>query len=143
MNNQLYDLIPHREPMLLLNKVIAVADNSSSSEIIISASSSFFLAGRGVPSWIGIEYMGQTAALIAGYQRINGKVAPHVGMLLGTRKYEALVPWFCEDDVLVVTCAEIATVGEQLATFMCEIHNKESGVCCARAKLSVFRKPLN
>lgn len=140
---RIYELIPHREPMLLINKVIEVGQKISCSEIIISESSSFFIANKGVPSWIGVEYMGQTAALIAGYQLEQGTVAPHLGLLLGTRKYEAFVPFFRAGDVLQVRCTEVAVVGESLANFQCEIINTRDQRCCASAKLSVFRKPLD
>lgn len=140
--NTIYELIPHREPMLLLNKLVDVSEKSSSSEIIISQCSSFFIDGKGVPSWIGVEYMGQTAALIAGYQLKQGAVTPHLGLLLGTRKYEAFVAWFKEGDELLVSCQEFAVVGEQLATFLCEIRNKKDHALYAAAKLSVFRKPI-
>lgn len=142
MSYSLHELIPHREPMLLLSSVCELGDNFSTAEIIISKSSSFFMPGKGVPSWIGIEYMGQTAACIAGYQLQQGNVTPHLGLLLGTRKYEAFTAWFNEGDVLLVSCKEIAVVGEELATFQCEIRNKNGGVLYATAKLSVFRKPL-
>lgn len=142
MTYSLHELIPHREPMLLLSSVCELGDNFSTAEIIISNSSSFFMPGKGVPSWIGIEYMGQTAALIAGYQLLQGTVTPHLGLLLGTRKYEAFASWFNEGDVLLVSCKEIAVVGQELATFQCDIRNKNDGVLYATAKLSVFRKPL-
>ena len=139
---RVYELIPHREPMLLINKVIEVGQNFSCAEISISESSSFFIADKGVPSWIGVEYMGQTAALIAGYQLEQGTVAPHLGLLLGTRKYEAFVPFFRAGDLLQVRCTEVAVVGESLANFHCEIINMRDHSCCASAKLSVFRKPI-
>ena len=140
--NTIYELIPHREPMLLLNKIVDVGEKSSSSEIIISHASSFFIESKGVPSWIGVEYMGQTAALIAGYQLKQGAVTPHLGLLLGTRKYEAFTAWFKEGEELLVSCQEFAVVGEQLATFLCEIRNKKDHALYATAKLSVFRKPI-
>jgi predicted hotdog family 3-hydroxylacyl-ACP dehydratase len=141
-NDSLHALIPHREPMLLLSSVCELGGNFSTAEIIISTSSSFFMQAKGVPSWIGIEYMGQTAALIAGYQLQQGTVTPHLGLLLGTRKYEAFTAWFNEGDVLLVSCKEVAVVGQELATFQCDIRNKNDGVLYATAKLSVFRKPL-
>jgi len=141
-NYSLHELIPHREPMLLLNSVCELGDSFSTAEITISSSSSFFMPEKGVPSWIGIEYMGQAAALIAGYQLQQGAVTPHLGLLLGTRKYEALTAWFKEGDVLLVSTKEIAVVGQELATFQCDIRNKNDGALYATAKLSVFRKPL-
>lgn len=140
--DSLYDLIPHREPMLLLNSVVELRHNFSHAEIIISDRSSFYIKGKGVPSWIGIEYMGQTAALIAGHQLREGRVTPHVGLLLGSRHYQAFTPWFCSGAVLRVTCTEIAVVGTQLATFQCEIRKQNDHCLVAAAKLSVYRKPL-
>ena len=64
----LSDLLPHRPPMLLVDKLIKVEADRSETEIVISSHSSFFVEDLGVPAWIGIEYMGQTAATIAGYQ---------------------------------------------------------------------------
>ena len=142
MMENIYELIPHRGPMLLLGSVVDVGEKSSSSEINISRDSSFYIEGKGVPSWIGVEYMGQTAALIAGYQLKQGAVTPHLGLLLGTRKYEAFTAWFKEGDELHVSCQEVAVVGEQLATFLCEIRDKKDRALLATAKLSVFRKPI-
>ena len=142
IDSRIYDLIPHREPMLLLNRVIELGQNFSCAEIDINEQSSFFMAGKGVPSWIGVEYMGQTAALIAGYQLQLGTVAPHLGLLLGTRKYEARVPYFRAGDLLQVRCTEVAVVGDSLANFQCEIINLRDQRLCASTKLSVFRKPL-
>lgn len=142
IDSRIYELIPHREPMLLLNRIIEVAEKFSCAEIDINENSSFLIAGKGVPSWIGLEYMGQTAALIAGHQLQLGAVTPHLGLLLGTRKYEAFVPYFRAGDVLQVRCTEVAVVGDSLANFQCDIINLQDQSRCASAKLSVFRKPL-
>ncbi len=142
IESRIYELIPHREPMLLINHVTELGNNFSCCEIYIDKNSSFFIQDKGVPSWIGVEYMGQTAALIAGYQLEQGTVAPHLGLLLGTRKYEALVPYFKEGDQLQVRCTEVAVVGDSLANFQCDIFNLRDNSHCASAKLSVFRKPL-
>lgn len=142
-DSRIYDLIPHREPMLLIDRIIDLGDNFSKTEITITAESSFFEEGKGVPAWIGIEYMGQTAALIAGYQLQQGKVTPHLGLLLGTRKYQTNTAWFAEGEQLQITCTEIAVVGNQLANFLCEIYRQSDHFLYASAKLSVFRKPLD
>lgn len=139
----LHDLLPHREPMLLLSKALEVSSKASKAEVLVSSQSSFFVQGRGVPSWIGVEYMGQTAALIAGYQLIHGQTRPHVGLLLGTRKYLASCSWFAEGSRLCISCSESAVVGDGLATFICEIHDVTDGRLLASAKLSVFRKPID
>lgn len=136
----IYELIPHREPMLLIDRVLHVAADSASAEVHIHSGSSFFLAPFGVPAWIGLEYMGQTAALIAGHQLQQGLTKPHLGFLLGTRQYAIHIPWFADGDLLQVSCKEAAVNGDQLAQFNCEI--SRNGELCATAKLTVFRKPL-
>ncbi len=142
-DSRIYELIPHREPMLLIDRIVELGENFSVAEINITDQSSFFEPGKGVPVWIGVEYMGQTAALIAGYQLEQGKVAPHLGLLLGTRKYQAFVPWFERGDILQIRCSEVAVVGDQLANFLCEIFRLSDNKLCASAKLSVFRKPFS
>lgn len=135
-------LIPHRLPMLLLSRGISVTERSACAEVDIDAHSAFLVPGRGVPSWIGVEYMGQTAALIAGFQQQRGHMEPHLGMLLGTRRYTAGAAWFEEGTTWRVTCEEVAVVGQQLATFQCEILDRSTGIQAASARLSVFRRPL-
>lgn len=137
---QLYDLIPHREPMLLIDRVVRVAADSAAAEVHINPQASFFQSGLGVPAWIGLEYMGQTAALIAGYQLQHGLTRPHLGFLLGTRQYAMNTDWFCDGDVLLVECHQAAVTGEHLAQFQCSV--SRSGAVLATAKLSVYRKPL-
>lgn len=140
---ELEELLPHRKPMLLLDEAINVAEKSAEATVTISSAAAFFVQSKGVPSWIGVEYMGQTAALIAGWQLKNGITQPHLGLLLGTRKYTASCAWFAPADRLRITADEVAVVGQGLATFYCEIRHMEQGRLLASAKLSVMRKPLS
>jgi len=136
------ELIPHREPMLLINQLLEVNQNGSSASVIIDEQTPFFTKDKGVPAWIGLEYMGQTAALIAGHQVQQGVSEPHLGFLMGSRKYEATVSHFTPQSILTVECKEGALVGDSLATFNCSISDSETGNVLATAMLSVFRKPL-
>lgn len=144
-DSRLFDLIPHRPPMLLINHVLSVDETSSSSRVIVDEQSPFFEAGKGVASWIGLEYMGQTAALIAGHQLALGKVGPHLGFLLGTRAFKSTCDYFAPG-TYTVRCVEKALVGDGLATFDCFIENEPQDgsdvQCLATASLSVFRRPV-
>jgi len=145
-DSRLYELIPHRPPMLLLNRIMAVDERSSSSLVMIDQNSSFFQSEMGVPSWVGLEYMGQTAALIAGYQLQQGTIGPHLGFLLGTRAYKAECDYFQPGSCLKVSCSEKVIVGDDLATFDCLIENynkdSQSSELLATASLSVFRRQI-
>ena len=140
---KIMELIPHRPPMLLINGLEKVSEKHSQATVIIDADTPFYQQGKGVPAWIGLEYMGQTAALIAGHQVLEGLSEPHLGFLMGSRKYEASVEYFEPHSNLTVVCEEAALVGESLATFKCTISNSQTQAILATALLSVFRKPLD
>ena len=138
---KIMELIPHRPPMLLINKILSLSDKTSSAEVIIDDQTPFYETNLGVPAAIGIELMGQTAALIAGHQALQNPKDAKLGFLLGTRKYQSSVAYFKENSMLEVKCIEGAMVGETLASFNCEIRYKNSPEIIASASLSVLRKP--
>lgn len=140
---EIMELIPHRPPMLLINSLVSVGQTFSESIVSVDEDSPFFESGMGVPAWIGMEYMGQTAALIAGYQMREGLMESHLGFLMACRKYETAMAYFTEKQSLRVKCKEAAVVGENLATFTCSISDDNKDQEIATAMLSVFRKPLN
>lgn len=137
---EILELIPHRPPMLLINRIESLNLTSSSALVFIDPQATFYEQDLGVPSWIGLEYMGQTAALIAGYQLREGLAKPHLGLLLGTRTYTAYNAYFETATKLLVECRQQAVVGESLITFDCTIRDYPSGRKLAQAGLSVFRK---
>lgn len=139
-DEKLFDLLPHRPPMLLINKVVDVNESSASAIAYIDEQASFYKEGAGVPAWIGLEHMGQTAALIAGYQLAHKLVKPHLGFLLGSRRYNAEVEYFLPNKHLLISCNEKAVVGDSLATFDCTIRYKDSDEVLASASLSVYRQ---
>ncbi|MBL4673059.1 MAG: hypothetical protein JKX81_12435 [Arenicella sp.] len=140
-DTEILDLIPHRPPMLLINRIRSLSAAASSSIVIIDEKTSFFQPGKGVPSWIGLEYMGQTAAMIAGFQIRQGLIEPHLGFLIGSRQYTAVQDFFKLETRLLISCREAALVGDNLATFNCTIEDVASNTLLAEANLSVIRKP--
>jgi len=144
-DRRLFDLIPHRPPMLLINNILQVDKTSSSARVIVDELAPFYEENKGVPAWIGLEYMGQTAALIAGHQQELGTVGPHLGFLLGTRTFKTSCDYFVPGRYRVF-CEEQALVGDGLATFTCSIETEPESasepLCLATASLSVLRRPI-
>ena len=58
-NFKILDVVPHQTPMLLLDKLESYSDNTLVSSLTIKEDSLFY-EELGVPTWIGLEYMGQT-----------------------------------------------------------------------------------
>ena len=129
--------------MLLLDEAIHVDERSGSALVTITDDSTFCVPGKGVPAWVGLEYMGQTAALIGGLQQQSGVLADHTGFLLGSRQFNTALAWFCIGTTLRIRCEQTAIVGETLANFSAEIHSVDApnDVALATAILSVFRQP--
>lgn len=90
------ELIPHRGRAALIDEVLADSEHSIRTAAHISSAHPFFVAGHGVPSWVGIELMAQTIAAHAGLSGRRDQRAPRAGMLLGTRRYQTSTPWFRE-----------------------------------------------
>ena len=60
-DSRLFELIPHRPPMLLINEVLDVTETSSASRTYVDDESPFFEAGKGVPAWICLLYTSDAA----------------------------------------------------------------------------------
>lgn len=136
--------------MLLLNKVISVNDESATALTTIDEDSLFFVPDKGIPIWVGLEFMGQTAALIAGFQQQQGQLASHTGFLLGSRAYKGNQAWFQPGHSYTIHCQQDALLGESLASFKCTIHDgcieqatdipPNSAESVASALLTVYRQ---
>ena len=128
----------HRESMLLLDRVLSVEPEFGACEWRISPSNRFMIEGLGVPSYVGIEYMAQCIAVHAGARaRVRGDPPP-LGFLLGTRQYEARLPYFVEGMTYQATCRQLIRSADGMGSFECRITQGERIV--AEARLAVLEK---
>ena len=129
-------LLPHAGSMVLLDRVISVAEDSLLAEVCIR-SDSLFCSGGGVGAWIGIEYMAQAIGAWAGYTaQLRGEPVK-LGFLLGTRRYECRRPIFLLGSVLRVHVQRLFQSENGLGSFECTIDNEEGRV--AAATVTVFQ----
>lgn len=133
-------LVPHRAPMLLIDRIVAATDDDVTAEARVDAASIFAVDGAGVPSYVGLEMMAQTVCAYDGLQRFNERPTPLVGFLLGCRKYTVQRPYLEPGRVLTVTARVLLHHGE-MASFACHIRGGDT-VDFAEASLNVYR-PAN
>ncbi len=93
------NLIPHRYPMILIDKVLSVEEDKIRCEVKIRRDS-FLCENNRVPSYLGVEYIAQSIAAFGGAQNYEKTRAPQVGFLLGVRGYKSSRSYFNVGEVL-------------------------------------------
>lgn len=130
-------LLPHRAPMLLLERVTAHDTRGICCETVVGARQALLLDDNGdLPGWCGIELMAQTIAAWAGMQAHQLHEAVRIGMLLGTRKYQSQLPVFTAGSLLRIE-AHCLLQDAGMASFECRIWLGDRE--CATARLSTYQ----
>lgn len=127
-------LLPHSGGMVLIGEPAAFGDNWAAASVRIGEDSLYYRSRRGVPSWVGVEYMAQTIALYAGINARQTGEDIKIGLLIGCRRYEADTEIFSLGSLLSIHVDGVWQ-DNQLAVFDCVI---KTSVEVARAQLSVF-----
>lgn len=136
---RIQDLVPHRAPALLLDRILEVSTTRCVALARVEAGAWYLQAGGSAPAWLGLEWMAQAASALSGYRHRLAGQAPRIGFLLGTRSYEALVLSFPLGAELEVE-AEVLFLDENGASaFTCEV--RHSGGTLARARLKAIELP--
>jgi predicted hotdog family 3-hydroxylacyl-ACP dehydratase len=129
-------VLPHRAPMLLLDEIDDYGAEWVRS-IVRIGTRSLLITDAGVPAWVGIEYMAQTAAAWSGIEQLQSGLQPGVGFLLGTRRYQCLQDYFALGSELRITAQLLLRDASDLAIFRCAIHHNEARL--AWADIKAFR----
>jgi predicted hotdog family 3-hydroxylacyl-ACP dehydratase len=131
------ELVPHANGMLLLDRVTSAEAETVRSETTIRRDNIFFQAGRGVPAYVGFEFMAQTISAYDGLKRRSRGETPAIGFLLGCRRYVSAQASFTEGQTLQIEVKSL--LGEEgMASFDCRITG-EDGDELASAAINVYR----
>lgn len=134
-------LVPHSGQMVLLERVVSADEDNLRAEVRIHAGS-VLATEQGVGSWVGIEYMAQAIAAHAGWLARQRGDAVKVGFLLGSRKYDASVPYFAPGSVLLVHVHRVLQAENGLGAFDCRIVSADGdadAASLATATVTVFQ----
>jgi predicted hotdog family 3-hydroxylacyl-ACP dehydratase len=130
--------VPHRGAMNLLDSVAHCDEQAIEARVRVPADG-LFTDAQGMPAWVGIEYMAQAVAAWSGARARVGGGSPRIGYLLGSRRYEAAVPFFEAGAELQVFAQCELMSDNGLGMFECRI--ERDGRVLAGARLSVFEPP--
>ncbi|MEM8546834.1 MAG: hypothetical protein AAGF46_01600 [Pseudomonadota bacterium] len=139
-NAPIESFLPHRKPMLLLDRLIDGDPSFARSAIAVSEQDLFFEEGMGLPAWALLEYFAQTAALIGGLEAEAGAKAVPQGFLLGTRKLECEVSHIPAGVELELEAKLEFADGAGMSAYHCRTLNPEYPVTCV---LSVYVPPAD
>jgi 3-oxoacyl-[acyl-carrier-protein] synthase-1 len=135
MDLPITEFLPHNDPMILIERVVAFQDDFIHCQTTIHPHSPFCENGI-VESYIGIEYMAQTVAAWNGIMAKRQCKKPKIGFLLGSRRLELLHTSFKVGDVLNIY-AKTLYMDAEMGSFDCWID--VNGTRAAQARLSVYQ----
>ncbi|MBR9728325.1 3-hydroxydecanoyl-ACP dehydratase [Shewanella intestini] len=114
-------LLPHKAPMLLIDRVVWANNDAIGCEVIIKPSCVFYDEKiNGIASHVGIEYMAQTIGALAGLKAHNNNQPPPIGFLLGGRAYKDSGQVFTVGQTLQVS-ATLAMSDETMGVYQAKI----------------------
>jgi predicted hotdog family 3-hydroxylacyl-ACP dehydratase len=136
------DLLPHKEPMILIDEIISFSKEEKKIEVsvLIKEENIFYDKNiEGVSNLISIEYMAQASAALAEMsERLKSQPSnPRPGMLLGTRKLNLSLEKFERGKKYFISAKDVFDDGVT-ASFDCEIRS-EDGIELASASLTAYR----
>lgn len=133
-------ILPHRDSMLLLDRVLACTEETLLAEYRVQGDGWYANAEAAMPAWIGIELMAQAVAAHVSLLAIRAGGQARPGVLLGTNKYQAHRAAFPGAALLQISARELLRSDEGHSAYDCTI--AYDGACVAQAAIKVFQ-PTN
>jgi predicted hotdog family 3-hydroxylacyl-ACP dehydratase len=132
------NFVMHRDPMLLLDTLLESDELGAVCEWQVNSNDPFVEIDRGVPAYVGVEFMAQCVAVHAGARaRIVG-LGPPLGFLLGARHFKASIEYFEIGEAYRATCQELIRDDSGMGSYECTILHGDEIV--AEARLAVLEK---
>ncbi|UZD58244.1 hotdog family protein [Shewanella algae] len=132
------DFLPHRAPMILIDAVVEHSQDRLLTKVKISEQSPYFDDARAlVPNYVGIEYMAQSIAALAGVEAEARGDIIRVGFLLGSRKLSMHTPGFLPGREYLTQVQRLYQEDTGLAVFDCRIFDGDTEI--ASANVNVFQ----
>lgn len=132
-------LLPHRPPMILLDRVHGDAADSITCKVTLRARSPF-VEDRCVPALVALEYMAQCVATYAGLKAFRQGKPIRVGYVIGARLVEFSVDVFFVGEELLVSANRVWG-DDFLGNFECSVDSHGRRV--ASAVLTVYQGDID
>ena len=115
----MHELVPHADPMVLLDTVVSATQESLVATAVIDRHSPFYSGGHDIAAWWAVEYLAQGVAALAGLrERMVGRDVPR-GFLTSCRRFVVSRPQIELGTEVTIEVREMVAVGGSLAAFEC------------------------
>ena len=132
------EVVPHKDPMILIDTLISYVPDTLVTQTHITPSSPYFEDTiNAVPNYVGIEYMAQSVAALAGVEAKSRGDIIRVGFLLGSRKLKMHIPHYQLGESYQTHVTRLYQEESGLAVFDCKVFHHETLV--AEANVNVFQ----
>ena len=128
-------ILPHRDPMILIDRVLEKGEEYLLAEVDLGKQSLFMEQSGLVPSYVGFEYMAQAISALIGMRALENNRPVKLGFLLGTRKYKTDIDYFPKNERIRVR-VDISLFDDEFGVFDCTIvseNNKELATAALKA----------
>ncbi len=132
--NSVADLLPQTGEMILLDKIEDWDVDFLEASVFHNRPHWYNDANGDTPAWVGIEYMAQSIAALAGIKSLLNKEPVRIGFLLGTRKYIAHTPTFKKNTPIAIHVESLFLGEDNLALFDCKISSEKILLAQAQVK---------
>jgi len=129
-------LIPHRDPMRLIDRMVAIEDEAVTAEGTVPGQGPFAASQTDPPGYLIVEMMAQTVGAWNGWHRLQKGEEPQIGYLLGTRRFRCDRLTLRPGTILRIAARLVFSDGE-MASFACTASEADSAPF-AEASLNVF-----
>lgn len=109
--------------MSLLDAVVAAGEGEIRCSLTVASDGLFDREGE-VPAWLGLEYMAQAVAALAGWEARQRGQPPAVGFLLGSRQFTTSAGTFPCGARLDVSASRLMQADNGTASFHCELQGQ-------------------
>lgn len=136
------ELVPHKDSMLLIDKVRYVDVDRVEAETEVRDDGMFDDNRGGVPAWLGMEYMAQSIAAYAGAQGRQAGQGAKIGFLLGTRSFRSNFSQLPFGTRLTIFAEKLLQDESGMAAFKCTVtgtHPHDQSIITQEAVLNVFQ----
>jgi len=107
---ELLSIVPHRDRMVLLSRVVAydLEEQSIETEYDITEDCIFYdSSAKGVPAWVGFEFIAQSICAYCGIRDKKNGVPPKKGFIMAVSQLQMGLPFFRTGSIITIKTREL------------------------------------